>query len=233
MAVAFDAVGPSSAGQTGTGTSVSWSHTCTGSNRILIVGAAVGCLSDAITTTATYNGVSMTSVGSRVLTNNQVNSGYVQMWSLIAPATGANTVQITASASVDAFSAGSTSFTGVDQTTPLGTPATAFGSSTTASVAVAGTTSGNMIVDAACLGSAFSSSGQTRRWQRNTNTTTGAGNGAGSTAAAGGSVTMSEIGTADWWGIIAVEVLAAAAAASSPVSPVVRPSAAVVRASAW
>jgi len=218
MAVAFDAVGPSSAGATaGAGTTVSWSHTCTGSNRVLVVGAAVNCGSTQTITGVTYNGVAMTAVPSgRMNSNNTANVGFVQVWYLIAPATGANTVVITASASVFSFSAGSVSFTGVDQTTPLGAAVTSFGSSAAASVAVTGTTAGNIVIDAVCTGNAVSSSGQSLQWLRNTDTLSAAGNGASSTVAGGGTATMSYTVNNDFWGIVAVEVLAVPGAATPP-----------------
>lgn len=207
MAVAFDAVGPSSAGAfSNTVATVSWSHTCTGSERLLVAAVAVSNGTDTgITTTATYNGVSMTSVG--LIHSNNGTAGYIQMFRLIAPATGANTVLVTASTSVSDLSAGSVSFTGVDQTTPLGTPVTA-ASTGTPTVAVTGTTAGNMVIDAVCNGSDITSSNQTQRWLRNTSGNSAAGNGAQSTAAAGGSVTMSYAVTSDWYGILGVEVLA-------------------------
>lgn len=212
MAVAFDAVGPSSAGtSSSSSTTLSWSHTCTGSNLCLLVGVALGNNADGGSTmSATYNSVSMTSLGT-VHTNNSFG-GFIQLWYLKGPATGANTVAITESGGSTPLTlvGGSISLTGVDQTSPVGTPVTAAGSSGTASVAVTGTTSGNMIVDAVACGSAISTSTQTNRWKDNAATTSGAGNAAQSTAAAGGSVTMSYTVTSDWWGIIAVEVKAAA-----------------------
>ncbi len=115
MAVVFDAVGPSSAGTGVTGTSSSWSHTCSAaSNRLLIVGVAIGVVVDGgATTTVTYNGVAMTSVVARVESGGAAD-GYVQMFYLLAPATGANTVLVSCTQSVDIIG-GSVSFTGVGQ----------------------------------------------------------------------------------------------------------------------
>jgi hypothetical protein len=218
MAVTFDAVGPSSAGATAASvTSVSWSHTCSGTNRYVVVGAAVGQPSDTgLTTSATYNAVSMTSLG--IVHSGASTSGYVQLWGLINPPTGASTVVVTASVSVSAFSAGSISFNGVDQSTPVGTAVTATANATSVAVSVTGTTTGNMIVDAACYGSGvgISTSTQTNRWKRATNGLTGAGTGGGSTASAGGSVSMSySASSADFWGIVAVEVKAVASGGSA------------------
>lgn len=209
--VAFDAVGPSSAGASATSptATLSWSHTCTGANRLLVVGVAIGDASTgSLTTAVTYNGVAMTSVG-KVASNNQT-AGYIEMFRLVNPPTGTNTVLVTPSVTANAVSAGSVSFTGVHQTTPLGTAVTAFGSSSTPSVTVTGTTSGNMVIDAACAGTAFTASTRTSRWRRNTNTSTAAGNAGSSTVAApGGSVTLAHTITADWWSSVAVEVKAA------------------------
>jgi hypothetical protein len=208
MAVTFDAVGPSSAGTSATGTSLTWSHTCTGSNRLLVVGVAVGTTSSdaSFVTTATYNGVAMTSA-SKVHSNNQTN-GYIQMFYLVNPATGSNTVAITNNVSCD-LAGGSVSFTGADQSTPLGTPVTNFGDGTSGSVSVP-TNVGDMVIDATCNGSGFSSGGstQTNRWLINDNSNSAAGNGASSTAAGvAGSVSMGYTGfSSDWWGLIGINI---------------------------
>ncbi len=207
MAVAFDAVGPSSSGGgtvgSATATSASWSHTCTGSNLVLVVGLAIG-ITGTGSSSVTYNGVSMTSLGA--VNSNNATAGYCQLFGLVNPASGANTVAITTSPA-GSITGGSLSFTGASG---VGTAVTAFGSSTAPSVAVTGTTSGNVVADVVSNGSTIASSNQTLRWLLDNNNDTAAGHGAGSTAAAGGSVTMSYSVTSDWWGMVAVEVLAAA-----------------------
>lgn len=143
----------------------------------------------------------MVSLG-KVASNNGT-SGYVQMFGLMNPPTGAQTVAVTVSAT-STISGGSTSFTGV---AGFSTAVTAFGSSAAPAVAITGTNAGNMIVDAVCTGTLITSSTHTNRWLKNTNTSTAAGAGAGSTAASAvGSVTMQYAVTSDFWGIIAVEV---------------------------
>lgn len=211
MAVAFDAVGPSSAGQGGTGTSISWSHTCTGSNRYVIVG--VSNSADGATASVTFNGVSMTALTAAIHSNNS-NQGYGRLFGLVNPPTGTSTVAVSSTSSGD-LSGGSISFTGVDQTTPVGTPVTAIGGTANTSVTVTGTTAGNMVVCTVTNGSAVLSSGQTQRYIKNYNTSSAAGNSGGSTAAAGGSVAMTWSTTDDWWASIAVEILAAAATADT------------------
>jgi hypothetical protein len=212
VAVAFDAVGPSSAGQSATATTtLTWSHTCAGTNRYVLVGVSMGQFPDTgRTMSATFGGTSMTSLG--LVHSGGSTAGLVQLFGLINPATGASTVTVTASGTTDTLSGGSVSFTGVDQTTPVGTAVTASGTSTAPSATVTGTTAGNMVAAAACTGTStgFTASGNTSRWTKNVNGNTGAGNNAGSTAAASGSVSMSfTTGASDLWGAVAVEVKAA------------------------
>jgi hypothetical protein len=109
MAIALDATS-SSANQTGS--SVTFSHTCTGSNRILIVGVAIADNSDTVTG-VTYNSVALTSIASA---DNFNGSRNVTLWYLIAPATGANNIVVTLSGTPAAFfSVGAASYTGVKQ----------------------------------------------------------------------------------------------------------------------
>jgi len=112
MAIAFDATS-SSAAQTGS--SVTFSHTCTGTNLILIVGVTMASSVAKTMTSITYNGVSMTSVGAVDETTNQ--NRFSWLYYLIAPATGANNIVVTLSAApTDFFSVAAASYTGVKQT---------------------------------------------------------------------------------------------------------------------
>src|SRR5262249_39479413 len=119
--VAFDAVGPDATGTSVTsGSTLSWSHTVTstGSNLLLTVGVAIGRSPDtAINVAVTYNAVPMTS-GAKVHSNDRAD-GFVQMFYLVAPAPGAHTVQVTLTGGTASIEAGSVSFTGVDQATPV------------------------------------------------------------------------------------------------------------------
>src|SRR6478752_2205791 len=103
---------------------ISWSHTCTGSNRYLVVFFNIN---GRIPTTVTYNGVAMTQLAT-VATRNSC-------FGLINPATGSNTIAASWGSSV-AASCISVSLTGVNQTTPTGTAATAAVTSTSPSVVV-------------------------------------------------------------------------------------------------
>lgn len=90
MAIAFDA---SSTGESVAGaTSLTFAHTCTGSDRILFVATAVIVPNGVNVSGITYNGVALTKVNE---SNPQTNieSG---LWYLIAPSTGANNIVISA-----------------------------------------------------------------------------------------------------------------------------------------
>ena len=76
----------------------------------------------------TYNGTPLTLAGAS--TNGTVRS---EIWYLVAPTSGAHNVVVTAP-NANAVTATSMSFTGVDQTTPLGSTVSAIGTGTTPSV---------------------------------------------------------------------------------------------------
>lgn len=211
MAVAFDAVGPSAAGQgqTGGASPLTWSHTCSGSDRALIVGVVLASSADgAINTTATYNGVSMNSVAGEVH-SNAATMGYAEMFVLANPASGTNTVSVTITgATVEGLECGSVSFTGADQANPIAHQATATGNSTSATVAVTSATD-NMVVDLVACGTSIGASNQTSRWLLNRNSSTAAGNGAQATAPGAASVTMTRTIPTEFWSIIAADIAAA------------------------
>lgn len=91
--IAFDA---SSNGTIATGTSITWAHTCSGSDRILFVLSFDTDGGSSVVTGITYAGTAMTKI-----TGIQVSGDrWITLWYLIAPATGSNDVVISASASV-------------------------------------------------------------------------------------------------------------------------------------
>jgi hypothetical protein len=105
MAIAFDAI---STGGNG-GTSQTFSHTCTGTNRLLFVGGFNQEASSTITG-VTYDGVALTEIANSSQTNNSVS-----LWYLIAPSTGASDVVITRSTSTNALLGVAASYTGAKQ----------------------------------------------------------------------------------------------------------------------
>jgi len=198
------ALDSSSAGQGAlSASSLSWNHTVgTGSNTLLVVGVVGGCVPS-----VKYNGVSMTHAA-QVYNNNHAPDT-TDLFYLVAPTAGTHTVQVTYSGCTSDVEAGSISFTGVNQTTPLAHIATNFGAGTSAGVTVT-SVAGDMVVDVVGDGTAINSSSQTLRWLKNQNGSTAHGNGAQSTAAGASSVTMGYSTTnSDWWGIIGADVVAA------------------------
>jgi hypothetical protein len=100
--IEFDAI---SSGGNG-GTSQTFSHTCTGIDRLLFVGGFNQEASSTITG-VTYDGVALTEIDSSSQTNNSVS-----LWYLIAPSTGASDVVITRSTSSNALTGVAVSYTG-------------------------------------------------------------------------------------------------------------------------
>lgn len=106
-AIAFDA---SSTAVLSTGTTLSWNHTTTGSDRLLVVGV-FGSATDQLTG-ITYNAVAMTVCGKVQVTGDR----WIYFYFLVGPATGSNQITATWSASQDANSGVAASYTGVSAT---------------------------------------------------------------------------------------------------------------------
>jgi hypothetical protein len=199
MALAFDAVASGQANGTGPFT---FSHTTSGANRLLVVGILIHAGGGLTVTAVTYNGVAMT-----VIPSSEVIGTYaVSMYSLIAPASGTNTVSISVSSNAE-IGFGSVSFTGADQTTPFGTANTATGTSTTPSVTVSSATD-EIVMDTGILfhsGTLSVGANQTSRWS--SISTGGWVKHFGSTEPGDTSVTMSWSNTtSQGWAIAAVPV---------------------------
>lgn len=206
-AVAFDAVG---SGSNTNASSLTFSITIvSATNGLVTVGCGLGVANTNDTITGvTFAGSAMTKATSRHC--NDATCGEMSLWYFKNTSlTGAQTIVASRSGTpdpTDAIECGAVSFTGVDQTTPIGTPVNAVGNSTAPSVAVNDSVAGDLVVDALATGSFVTSSGQTNRWLINVNAGTCGGNGAGSTATGGGTVTMSYTVTSDFWAIGAVSV---------------------------
>lgn len=109
MAIAFDAT---AIGTDQDSSSNTWSHTCTGSNRLLIVVTYTGQDADLVSG-VTYNGVAMTSFGT--VANGNLTYGRTQhLWYLKNPSLGSNTVSLTVSTGANVIGV-SMSYTGVSQ----------------------------------------------------------------------------------------------------------------------
>lgn len=116
MAIAYDTIVNASFGGSATLTKT-WSHTCTGTDRLLFVNVHTD---SNVVTGVTYAGVAMTKI------YGQATDFYNTVWALVAPASGANNVVVTCSSSVNIIPM-SISYTGCDQTLP-----TIFNTGTTA-----------------------------------------------------------------------------------------------------
>lgn len=113
-------------------TTHTFTHTASGTNRVVYVSATIDSNTAMGITSVTYGGQAMTLVGSLAPT---VSNRQIHVYRLIAPPTGAQDVVVNWTTSSTGFFT-AVSYTGVNQTTPDGAVATAGGNtaSSTASV---------------------------------------------------------------------------------------------------
>ena|GEM_PF-1011157 len=122
------AAAATSTGNSANTSSLSFSHTPgTGTNRLMLVGIAVGATTSGgnppTVTGVTFGGTGMTLVTNQVSGVGGANDDViVYIYRLTNPASGAANVVVSLSGA-GSIAAGATTFTNVDQTTPLGTPA--------------------------------------------------------------------------------------------------------------
>lgn len=136
MAVAFD---NATSTQTTAGTDpITFAHTCTGTNLLLIVVTmAVDFPPSESVIGVTYNSVAMTEIPNfGGLYNDASLDVRLQGWYLVAPATGSNTVSVDWSAGAGERACIAASFTGVDQSTPVENGTNSTGTSTSPSINV-------------------------------------------------------------------------------------------------
>lgn len=142
--LAFDAT--SHADGVEAATSHTFSHTTSGNERFLFV-----CVSHwnggapRQASSITYGGQALT-LGRRE--KNAVGDDTAEMWYLNNPPSGANNVVVTMNGTTQGWKIGAISFSGVNQTTPLGTWTGANGTATPATISVA-SASGDIVID--CL----------------------------------------------------------------------------------
>jgi uncharacterized repeat protein (TIGR01451 family) len=190
----------------GSTTSMSWFHTTSGSNRILIVGVSYSAGS-ITTTTVTYGVTSLTRIGVQSATLNQNRT---ELWYMVAPPTGSNAVAVTVSPARQ-MAACAISYTGVNQSTSLNTFASAAGQSKTPSVNVP-SAAGELVIDTVSANgdAQFLSvnAGQTQRWTLQTGTLASNVRSGGSTEPGASSpVNMSwTLGQSTYWSIGAVSL---------------------------
>ena len=121
--VAVDSTSSTSADLVGAGTeTLTFAHTTTATaNRVLLVSVAMNVASAPTTgvVSVTYNGTGLTFFGAQ---NDAANTRRVEMWYLLAPASGTFNVVVSVNipaAVTEGVVAGATTFTDADQTVPL------------------------------------------------------------------------------------------------------------------
>jgi hypothetical protein len=176
--------------------------TGSGTKRLMLVGiSASSSGQDIAVSGVTYGGVSLSLVGSRAY------AVYQKIWiyQLVAPATGTADVVVTFSrAPAGGGIVGVMTFTGVDQSVPLGAFASATGSSSTPSVNVS-SASGELVFDTVnhYWGPLTADASQTQRWSTSSADITGG----GSTKPGAATTTMSWTATgSNTWAIGAVPI---------------------------
>jgi hypothetical protein len=197
---------------------LTFSHTTAGSQRLMLVGLSIYNRGSETVSSITYNGDSLTSVGAVA---NGTNAR-VEIWRLIAPDTGTNDVVVTFSAPLARNAiVGAITYTGVHQTTPLGSFAPATGTSTSASVNASSATNELVFDTVACkdCDSLAFGGGQTQRWNESILSGGDSVYSGGSTEAGDTSVTMSwTLGDSKAWSIGAVPIKPADASVDITVS---------------
>jgi hypothetical protein len=209
VAVTFDAVGPSSAGASASGaSSLSWSHTNNG--NALVAGSSANPANDAgWSMTATYAGTAM--AAGAIVHSNGGTAGFLRVFTLANPATGANTVAVTVTGGTTELTGGSISMAGAGS---FVTQYSATGSVTPATATSVGSTSGGLLAAFVCTGTGVTSATapSTSRYIDNFSGAGAAGCSAGATSPSTGSnVTTAWTISSDWWAVIGVEVLPGAA----------------------
>lgn len=143
---------------------LTWSHSSSGTDRLLLVGVTVR--SNRAVTGITYAGQALT----RIRHDEPGIDVRSELWYLIAPATGVHPVTVTTETATT-IEAGATTWNGVGQTpaTALGADAGAGGTGTTALVTVP-SASGEVVVDMvgtqAFYATVTADTGQLERWNR-------------------------------------------------------------------
>ncbi|MEK7952019.1 SdrD B-like domain-containing protein [Luteolibacter soli] len=200
----------------GSTASVSMSHTVSGTNRLLLVAVNYEDDSTAGMTinTVTFNGVALTRV-SRVPSSQEA---VAELWSLVnPPAVTANVVvNMTAFSSADALHLAATTFTGVNQTTPLGTVVTAAAATTPMTITAGGATGDLVFVTGAVDDSRTATptgTAATAIWNANAGGTGDGVRSVGSSRAGDGNSAAFAwtLSAADGWGAIAVPIKPAVA----------------------
>ena len=175
-----------------------------GANRLLLVGVTFWPGSSQTVTSVTWNSTEGLTYIKDISYGTSIRT---ELWGCFPVATGTHNVVVNLSAPTTYLTVGVISFTGVDQSTPYGTPVTATGSSMSASITVA-SASNEMVLSVAGAGTNnfnFTSiTGGTQRWNLSAATST---KGASGTASGAASVTISHgLSNTNGWAIIGLAI---------------------------
>ena len=141
--LALDAVSSGS----GTGSETVVSHTTSGADRLMLVGVSINNDAFETVSSVTYGGAPLFLVGA----HEQSDDARVEIWALVAPAEGTADVVVTYSAPLlQQAVVGVSTFTGVDQVTPLGPFAGTDATSPAASVTAPSAADDLVLVVASC-----------------------------------------------------------------------------------
>lgn len=144
MAISIDAV--TTANTNPDATTLSWSHTCSGSDGLLVVCIATVATTLGGTTSLTYNGVAMTR--QTVISAGTVPAIRSEIYSLIAPSTGANTLLYSSNLAVSIMGTG-ISLNGARQINPIETTGSGSATGTSISASITPVRDFTLIID--CL----------------------------------------------------------------------------------
>ncbi|HAV63728.1 MAG TPA: hypothetical protein DCY13_15345 [Verrucomicrobiales bacterium] len=155
----------------------SWTHvTTSAANRLLLVGVTLGNYNqanDVAVTALTYGGLSLDKL--LVVTNGIISS---EVWQLVNPPSGTNTITVTRSGNSSTLVAGAATFSGVDQATPVRTVSSAFGPRTFGSSLTIASATNEIVFDNIAVDKFFppgAGAGQTQLWSIGPNYEAGGG----------------------------------------------------------
>ncbi|HEX3820228.1 MAG TPA: C25 family cysteine peptidase [Candidatus Sulfotelmatobacter sp.] len=213
---------------TGGGT-LTIAHTTAGTNRLMLVGVSMNIKNGntAKVSGVKWNGTALTLLGAQ---NDSGNQRRVEIWRLLAPATGSANVVVTFTIpffTTEGVSAGVTTFTGVDQTVPMGTFTSADGTNGSNSQLDVPSVINGMILDTLAIGGNQTASvpgPQVQQWNQDTGNTTNTDVvGTGSARTGAPSVPISETfsGATNWsLGAVSINPTSADIGVSTSVSAV-------------
>src|SRR5271165_5484286 len=229
--VAVDATTNSRATYNTTGAHIlTFAHTTANTaNRILIVGVSmnISAVTGSAVTGITYNGTALSLIGAH---NDAGSTRRVEMWYLLAPTNGNHNVAVTVTlptAGTVGVEAGATTFTGVDQTVPLGSFVSADGAAGANSQLDVPSVINGMLLDTLATDGTQTvavSAPQVQQWNQNSAANANPGvRGVGSSRAGAPNVPISETfsGTSNWaQGAISINPITADIGVTTSVSAV-------------